>query len=230
MKEKYMWAAIVILIVLVLGLTGYIYKQKAFAKDDSAQQPQAELKAYPGKAEAQWEELEKWQEGVRKMLSRGDPLKDPDFDSFFGDRFFSRRFDPFAEMDRIHRRMSEEFRASERLLFDDYWGGWYGRRMRMDQFKTEVVRTDKEVTLIIHVPGLAAKTADINITNDRIRMGFSAKTAAEQKSAGGFMKSESSQSYVKIMPVPEGAETGTGKVEIDGERVKIKFALKKSGK
>lgn len=229
MNVKFLWAVIIFLALLVLAEAGYIYRQRSGVRD-AAERAELDQKGYSEKAmDAQWEELEKWHRKVRGQIGAGNPLLDPDFDGFFNDRFFGRKYSPFTEMERIHRHMMDTLRESERILFDDAWGKWYGRRMLMGQFAAEVTRTDREVALAIRVPGLAAKTANIDITDDRIKISFSAKTSSEEKSAGGFVKKGSSQSYLKIVPVPEDAVPGSGKVEMDGELVKIKFDRRKTG-
>lgn len=231
MREKYLWLAIIFLLLLTVGQACYIYERNALAKEISAPpsaQPEIYRKAYAEKAyDAQWEELEKWRGKVREQISQGFPLLDPDFDDFFNDRFFSGSVNPFAEMERVHRQVSGEFRDADKTLFDGYWDKWFQQRMKMGQFKTELTRTDKDVTITIRVPGLAAKTADINITDDRIRIAFSAKTSSEERSGEGIVKKETSQSYIKILPVPGDAVRGTGKVEIGKDEVKIKFERKK---
>lgn len=232
MREKYLWLAIAVLTALTLGQSCYIYERNLSAKEAFEKEPlRTEIhKSFQVEkaVDAQWEEFEKWRDRIQKQLNQGNPLLERDFDAFFNDRFFSGKFSPFTELERIHRQMSDEFEGAEKNLFEDYWDKWFGQRMRMGRFKTDILRTGRDVTIIIHAPGLDGKTAEINITDDRIRMFFSAKTASEEKSAGGTVKRESSQSYVKILPIPEDAEAGTGKVEIDGERVIIKFALKTS--
>ncbi|MHB0996041.1 MAG: alpha-crystallin domain-containing protein [Elusimicrobiales bacterium] len=228
MNVKLLWAAIIFLLLLVLAQAGYIYKQRSGPDDASAAPlltPDPRREAAP---DAQWEELEKWRAKVHKRLDSGEALLDPDFDDFFDDRFFGRRYDPFTEMHRIHRRMLDTLRESERTLFDDSWGKWYGRRMLMGRFSTEITRTDKEVAVAVSLPGLKAGTADINITDDRIKISFSAKTATEEKSGGGIAKRESSQNYVKILPVPGDAVPGTGKVKMEKEQVRIIFERKRT--
>lgn len=230
MREKYLWLAIIFLTLITVGQACFIYEQSAVANELSPPPVRPEIhKAGHAKqaADSQWEELEKWRGKVRGQLSRGVPLRDPDFDLFFDDSFFMFRLRPFYDIERIRRQLSEEFPEPEKNLFDSYWDAWFARRLRMGQFKTETARTGNEVVLTIHVPGLAAKTADINITEERIKMSFSAKTSSEEKSAGGLVRKESSQSYVKILPLPVDAEPGTGKVEVTGDRVEIKFAIKK---
>lgn len=149
MNIKFLWAAIIFLSLLVLAQAGYIYKQRSGADTASAKAALSQGEDQEKDLDAQWEELEKWRTNVHKQMNSGSPLLDPDFDSFFNDKFFGRRYNPFTEMERIHRRMLDTLRESERTLFDDSWGRWYGRRMLMGQFATEITRTDKEVTVAI---------------------------------------------------------------------------------
>jgi HSP20 family molecular chaperone IbpA len=230
MREKYLWLAIIVLTVLTLGQACYIYDQNAIAKDiyeELPGPPEIVQKGYSEKAyDAQWNELEKWRKRVREQINQGLPLAEPDFDDFFNDRFFAGRLNPFAEMERVRRQMSDEFRDMEKKLFDDYWDNWFEQRMMLGRFDIDVKTTEKAITLTLQVPGLSAKTADINITNDRIKIAFSARTSVEEKSAGGIVKRSALRSYLKILPVPEEAAPGTGKIETDGERVKIIFDRK----
>ncbi len=230
MREKYLWLAIAVLTVLTMGQACYIYEGKAVAKDITEQppvEPEIHQMGHAEKAsDSQWEELEKWRRTVREQINQGFPLSDRDFDVFFGDRFFTSRQNPFAEMERVRKQMSGEFRDSDKTLFDKYWEKWFEQRMMIDQFKAEISRTDKEITLTIQLPGLAAETAEISITNERIKLSFEAKAASERKTAGGLLRRESSQSYIKILPVPADAAAGTGKTEIEGDKVRIKFARK----
>ena len=228
MREKYLWLAISVLTALTLGQACYIYEEKAVAKEFMEEhppgQPEIHQQGHSAKAyEAQQEEFEKWRGRVREQINQGFPLLERDFDVFFGDRFFTGRGNPFAEMERLRRQLSGEFRDSDRTLFDGYWDKWFEQRMRLGRFKTEIGRTDREITLTISLPGLAGGSADVNIKEGRIKLSFQARSASGHKSAESLLKRESSESYVKIMPVPEDAVPGTGKVQIDGELVKIKF-------
>lgn len=232
MREKYLWLAIIFLLLLTMGQSCYIYEKSAVAKDISEPQPgrpEIYQKAYSEKAfDAQWEEFGKWRDRIRNELDRGNPLFEPDFDIFFNDAFFSRRPDPFAEMEQIHRQMSNVFQGSEKTTFEAYWDKWFSQRLVMGRFKTEIARSDSYVTLIIDIPGLAERTADIDITPDRIKISFSAAASSSESSAAGVIRRESAQTYIKILPVPADAVTGTGKVEIAAQQVRIKFERKRN--
>jgi HSP20 family molecular chaperone IbpA len=233
MREKYLWLAVGVLLALTLGQACYIYEEQVLAVENSSPppvQPDIQRSLYAEKSyDAQWEELEKWRDKVRASLGSGAPLLERDFDVFFNDRFFSGRFSPFTEMDRIRLEMSGQFGSSEKLLFNDYWDKWFEQRMRLREFGTDVARTDGAVTITIVIPGLSGETADVNITEDRIRISFSSKSGSEEKLVAGVVRKESYKSYVKILPVPADAAAGTGKVKVEGDRIAITFDLKKTG-
>lgn len=233
MREKYLWLVIAVLLVLTLGQSCYIYEQRVSAGENSGPpplQPDIHQRLYSEKSyDAQWEELEKWREKVHGQIGRGDPLLERDFDILFNDRFFSGKFSPFTEIERIRREMSGRFGRSERLLFDGYWDKWFEQRMLMGEFRTDIVRSGRDVTIGINIPGLAEDALDINITDERIKISFSARTGSAEDLPGGGVKSSSSRSYVKILPLPVDAVPGTGKVKVEGERVKIRFDLKNTG-
>ncbi len=232
MREKYLWLAVAVLTALTMGQACYIYEGKAVAKDITEQppvEPEIHRMAHTEKAsDSRWEELEKWRRTVREQINQGFPLSDRDFDVFFGDSFFAGRPGPFAEMERVRKQMSGQFRDREKTLFDGYWGKWFEQRMLMGQFRTEITRTPGEVTVTVQVPGLEGRTADVSVTEERIRLSFEAKASSAKKTADTMVKRASSQSYLKILPLPEDAVPGTGKVEIKGETVSIRFARKKS--
>lgn len=232
MREKYLWLAIAVLTALTLGQACYIYQEQAAAMDTSGPpglQPEVQNRLNAEKAhDSQWEELERWRARVQQQIGRGDPLLERDFDIFFNDRFFSGRLTPFTEMERIRAETSGRFGLSERLLFDGYWDKWFEQRMLFREFRTEVGRTDKDVTISVTIPGLSENTVDIDITDERIRIAFSAKTASGEKLIAGILKKETYRSFLKILPLPVDAAPGTGKIKVEGETIRIRFDLRKA--
>ena len=231
MREKYLWLVIAVLTALSLGQACYICERPAAAgevTDPPRQRAELLKMGYSEKAsDAQWEEFQRWRDRLQGRLDSGTPLLEPDFDAFFNDKYFSMRQEPFSEMEGIRKQLSDNVGQTEKPLFDSYWEKWFEQRMKMGQFRTELVRAGSEITLTIQVPGLAAGTAGADISGGRIKVSFSAKALSEQKGRGSAIVSESSQDYVKILPVPEDADAATGKVEISANRVTISFKQKK---
>jgi|GEM_PF-1089055 len=229
MREKYLWLAIAILTALTLGQACYIYEQKASAieiSDPPPVQPKIKQMAYADKAsEAQAEELEKWRKKVREQINQGGALLETDFDSYFNDRFFSGRPDPFADIQRVHSQMSSEFGNGKKTLFDGYWNKWFEQRLMPGQFNLDTATTDSDVTLTLRVPGL--KTADVDITKERIKIFLTTNASPEGKSGEALIKKTPPQSYIKILPIPADAVPVTGKARIEGDLIKIRFDRKR---
>ncbi|OGS14382.1 MAG: hypothetical protein A2234_10480 [Elusimicrobia bacterium RIFOXYA2_FULL_58_8] len=215
MSTKTLYGVIGLLLIACLGQAYYIYSKK----------PASPLAA----SRTDWpSRTDKLQQDVRQKLRKGEALQPALFDDFFNDEFFGRRFNPFAEMERMHRQMAEMFRESEKLQFDDSWGKWFSERIGMGEFKTAISRTDKNVVLAMTIPGVDGKNADININNDRIKISFTIRNVQDKKDSVA-MRSETSQSYVKIMPFPDDAVPGTAKTVMDKHTIIITFDKKTNG-
>lgn len=102
-----------------------------------------------------------------------------------------------------------------------------GDMFTSDGFKTAVTRTDKTVAVVIDVPGIDGKSLNLDITGGMIKMSYTAKTISVQKQAGREFRSETSSSYMKIVPLPQDAVSGTGKPAIEKDRVVITFDRKR---
>lgn len=215
MSTKVLYCVIALLLIACLGQAYYIHSKKTYSSVVSARTD------WPSRTD-------KLQQDVRQKLQKREALPPELFDAFFNDEFFGRRFNPFAEMERMHRQMAEMLGEPEKLQFDNSWGRWFSERIGMDEFKTSISRTDKNVILTMTIPGIDNKTADININTDRIKISFATKNVQDKKEGGGAIHSESSQSYMKIIPIPEDAVAATAKTEIKNSKVTITFD-KKSG-
>lgn len=213
MKEKYLWAAVAALALLSAGQAYYIFSHPRAAAPPAAR----------AAAQDPWKELDAWRKSVDERLRAKEPLAPPDFDSFFDEGFFRRRLSAFDQMERIHRQMLDSFLEPQRGAFGESWDKWFAERMKMGGFKTRVYGGKDEIVMLVEIPGLEKAKADISVTRDRVRLAFSTKSSSEEKAANGSVKSESSQSFVKILPVPDGADGENAKVSIMGESVRITF-------
>lgn len=228
MGEKTIRLAIAALAVLAAAATSYIFRENAAAKDVSMDPLQPEIRRdYTDKVYySQLEEMEKWRDKIRGRIDRGDPLLPPDFDLFFDDRFFAERQRPFAEMEEIRGQVERDLKTDAKALFNSYWDKWFEQRMKMGQFRTVISRSDHDLTLTIRIPGLAAGTADVSITADRIKISFVTRSVSEVASSGGMLRKETSQGYIKVLPLPEDAVPGTGKAETEDGSIRIRFDRK----
>jgi len=209
MRERILFFFIILLLFACAGEGHYIYAQKNSTG--------------PAKTEDWQSKTEKLYRDIQDSINKKEALSDKLFDDFFNDDFFGRRFIPFEEMEDVHRHITDMFGKEEKNVFDSSWDKWFSDRMGMEDFKTEIKRKDKKITVAIKIPGIDKKTAEVNINDSRIKISFTAKTVKEEKKAGSVTRSESLRSYVKILPVPQDAVPGTGKAQIEKDAVKIVF-------
>lgn len=153
----------------------------------------------------------------------GPDLMEPDFgpDSAGGfDEDFPamNNADPFSMLEQLRRQMHSGLGR----------GAFAGGDMfASDGFKTAVSRTDKAVAVVIDVPGIDGKSLNLDINGGMIKMSYTARTISVQKQAGREYRSESSSSYMKIVPLPQDAVSGTGKPSVEKDRVVITFDRKR---
>jgi HSP20 family molecular chaperone IbpA len=113
----------------------------------------------------------------------------------------------------------------EQSLFSRSYGDWFNSRMNVTNISPEVKTTEKEVILSFKIPGLDGESMNININKDRIRIAYDAKTITDKKDekGGSYLRSESSQHFEKIMPIPKGADAKDNRIVHEGDTVKIIF-------
>lgn len=226
MREKFTWLAIAALLLVTIYHACDQQRRSAAAKEMAGRplRPGREGAYADQAADSQWAEFKKWQGRVAERMERGEPLLPPDFDAFFGDAFFAGRKDPFAELERIRLLTSEELRGPGKGLFERNWDGWFEQRLRMGGFATSVEAAADGVTLTVRVPGLVPGSASAEFSRERIKLAFTAVGSAEIPSSGGKLRKESAQSYTKLLPVPEGAAPGSGRLETAGDKIRLRFS------
>lgn len=228
MKEKTLWTLVAVFALLSTGEAYYIFGGRR-AERPAAARAEAPNPAAPA-YQAPWKELEDWRKTLDSRLSGGGALNNRDFDSFFNDSFFRRRFTAFDQMERIHREMMSAFEGQKKREFGDSWDKWFSDRLGMNGFDTRVSRSGGKVLMTISVPGLDAGKAAVNVNRDRVRLSFTARSAGGEKNARGSVRSESEESFEKILPVPPGADGNTARVSVKGDTVTVTFAEKKQQK
>lgn len=172
-----------------------------------------------------WAEQDQWIEQARKNLLQGSPIPFKDFDALFNDRFFSHRRDPFAEMLEFQKRLDSELGKREKTLFGRSWSDWLGDRMDLAAIQEKTQETDKEVIVEVKILGLDKDSLKIDVNGSRIRVAYDAKKQEEKKDGNGreIFRSESVQSFEKIMPIPANADSQKSRIVKEGDVVKIVF-------
>lgn len=217
MTNKVLWYAVGLLGVACAGQAYHIHSQK-------------KVKDVRPVADDFRREQEKWFSQARENMFKGTPVPFRHFDELFNDEFFGRRFDPFSEIEDFNKKMGHLLPDNQRLLFGQSWKDWFHDRMDVAEIRPEIKTTEKDVTVSFKVPGLEGESLNIDVNNDRIRIGYDAKTVEEKKSDTGVSRSESVRHFEKILPVPEEAKAHTNRIVRDRNVVKIIFEKRPRGK
>lgn len=214
MTKTGLWCLVGALSVGCIGQGCYIYAQKNAEK--GARETGKERPRTP---------LEDWRAEAEKNLLKGGPFPFSRFDELFDDDFFSRRFDPFAEIEQFQSRFSPLLKEEQRSLFGRSWGEWFENRMGLGDLDPVVEDRGDKIVVSLKIPGAEDASLNVRINRDRIRISYDAKAVEEKKDESGKVvgRSESVRHFEKILPVPEGADPDTGRLERSKGAVEIIF-------
>ncbi|HQQ76167.1 MAG TPA: hypothetical protein PLB01_02340 [Thermoanaerobaculia bacterium] len=215
MGTRVPWGIAALLGVACLGEAGYIVTHRAAASSP------------PGRAVTQppQEDLDRWERRLRDEISRTGKLGDGDFDTLFGDDFFRRRFDPFAEVDRVRRKLEDGLEASERRLFSESFRNWFSKRMDLTGITTKIADQGKDVSVTFGIPGLDEDSVRFDVNASRIRLRYDARK--DVKKGGGDV--QTSETVEKILPLPSGADPNGFEVRKGKDEITLVFHRTKRG-
>ena len=115
------------------------------------------------------------------------------------------RWEPFAEMESLHRRMNRLF---ERFMpgGDGFFGLDFMPAAEMDE-------TDNEIHLKLEIPGMEAKDLDIEVTETSIDISGERKEESKTE-ARGMVRSEFSYGkFERVIPLPAHIQNDKVKAE-----------------
>jgi hypothetical protein len=202
------WGIAALLGVACLGEAGYIVTHRA-----AASSPSERAVAPPA------EDLDRWERRLHDEIARTGRLGDKDFDALFGDDFFRRRFDPFAEVDRVSRKLEDGLEASERGLFSSSFHDWFSKRMDLAGITTRIADQGQNVLVTFGIPGLDEDSVKFDVNANRIRFRYDARKDVKK----GGKDVETSEDVEKILPLPRGADPNGFEVRKGKDEITLVF-------
>jgi len=209
MRNRALVGVVALLAVACVVEAGYILVHRA-----NASAPERDVSARGAQ-----QDLDRWETRVRKQIERSGRLGDEDFDRIFGDDFFRRRFDPFAEIDRVRRRIEEGLEGSGRAAFGDSFQSWFSKRMDLAGIRTSVADEGRDVAVSFGIPGLDTNSVKFDVNANRIR--FRYDTRRDVKKNGADV--ETAESVEKVLPLPAGADPNGFEVRKGKDEVTLVF-------
>ncbi len=202
------WVIAACLGIACLAEAGYIVAHRA-----AASAPPGGAAALPAG------DFDRWDRHLHEEIARTGKLVDKDFDKLFGDDFFRRRFDPFAEINRARRRLEEGLAGPKRALFNSSFRDWFSKRMDLAGITTKIAEQGKDLTVTFGIPGLKEDSVKLDVNANRIRFRYEA--SKDVKKGGSDV--ETTESVEKILPLPDGADPNGFQVRKGKDEVTLVF-------
>lgn len=175
-------------------------------------------------------DIDGWIGRIANKLDSDKPVTAEDFDSVFGDSFFSGSQDPIGDLEKVQQRVNSRL-GEKSKKFNEPYGKWMNKRMAPADLNPEVVSDDEHVTVNLKTPENAADSMKVDIAQGRIKMNYEqVETRQETREDGSIASSSFSRRRSRVMAVPKGANPAKYRVSAANGRVSIIFDKLKKGK
>lgn len=167
---------------------------------------------------------------INGKLQSDKPVTEEDFDSIFGESFFSGSQDPIRDIELAQKRINDKLGAHKQV--SDSYGKWMQKKLSAADLNPEVVPDDEHITVNLKTPENAADSMKINIADSRIKLNYAqVETRQELKSDGTVESASFTRRRSRVLAVPRGANPAKYKVNSHKGGVSIVFdRLKKAKK
>ena len=150
------------------------------------------------------------------------------FDEFFNDEFFSRYDDPFQEMDRLRKKMSEHFKDLEKSFFHDSFDNkfkrWFKNRFGGGNASDITTREDdKFIYYELNMGNFSPQNMKIDIKDNMVKITGRITRTRENKENNTMSRSRYVSKFYRMFPVPKGTNADRAKIDVKGNRIIIKF-------
>ncbi len=173
------------------------------------------------------EQIKALQARVEQLESQNQPPADEGDDSWdYFNRRRPRRWDPFAEMDRMQAEMNRMFEHafSNRPMNS---GGMFSSSMGYN-YNVDMKETDDGYEITFDMKGLDKDKVDIQINSNSITIKGEHSSEDTEKGPNQFYQTQSFGSFMQTIPLPTDADTAGVKTEKKGDSLVITMPKKNS--
>lgn len=167
-------------------------------------------------------EVKTFEEMIKKEIEEQRKIEKEFFDSFFNDRFFSREYDPFKEIEEFRNRMNK-IMGNDEKIFSHYFNKWFDDRIGDSNIKVEEKETNKEYLLIIDLSAQKDKNISVEVKKDYIRLYREEKKEEEREKDNLKYKSYSSSKTERYISIPDNLRGKEYEIETEKDKITIKF-------
>jgi HSP20 family molecular chaperone IbpA len=149
------------------------------------------------------------------------------FDNFFDDEFFMRSRDPFQEMERMRKRMDEQFGdllnghdAGSGGIFERSFDDWFSLQFG-DRTAGSIQQEEDDDYVYYHLDLGESKVNEANLTVEGNYVDIFARV--EEKTEDAYSSSVSVSETRQRFPVPAGVDPASALVTHENNKITIRF-------
>ncbi len=167
--------------------------------------------------------VDAWIGDITRKLDSDKPMTAKDFDSVFGESFFTDSQDPIGDLEKVQQRVNARL-GDRKGKFDEPYGKWMGGKLSAADLNPEVSRDAGHVTVDLDAPKDAEDAMKVDIAGGLIKMSYTRQESRRVTNADGSVSSSSfSRTLRRAMAVPKGADPARYRVSAEKNRVRIIF-------
>ena len=162
------------------------------------------------------------EEMIKKEIEERRKIEKEFFDSFFNDKFFSREYDPFEEIEEFKKRM-ESIAGKNNLYFSEPFNEWLEMKTGDGDIKIERRDAPGEYTLAIDISNLRNKNLSVEVKNDYVKISYDSKKTGEEDRQNIKYRTYSAIRMEKYISLPESVRGKEHSIEKEKDKIIIKF-------
>lgn len=169
---------------------------------------------------------------IKKHIEESKRIEKEIFDSIFDDKFFSRDYNPFEEIDRFKNRIISILSNNRDLdIFNDSFSKWFSERIIstnniVDGFEIKTHENDKKYIVEIESKSDKNSNLSIDIKPEYIKISYEKKEINEKENNKTKISSSSYISSVKYFSLPSYIKGKEYNIEREGNKIIISFEKK----
>ncbi|MCX7641615.1 MAG: hypothetical protein N2Z20_03170 [Elusimicrobiales bacterium] len=170
-----------------------------------------------------------WDEFIKKHIQENNKIEKEIFDSIFNDKFFSKDYNPFEEIENFRKRMLKTFSDNNHLdIFNDSFSKWFEERILKENTisnEIEIKNKESENEYIIEIQNNIDKNSSVSVDvkQDYIKISYEKKNIDEKNEANVKSSFSSHIKSVKYFSLPPQIRGKDYNIETKDNKVIIKF-------
>lgn len=202
----------IVFLILVSGFSYYLGAKKA---EEKSMENSADRYYFP------FYSLDEIEKNIIKQIEKENRVMDEFFDDIFNDKFFSKDYDPFYEIERFHRKMFEMLDKNHRSIFDRSFNDWFNKRISLNNVKVKEYEDDKHYIFEISVD--KNKNYSVEVKNNYIKIYSNAENIKKEENKNSVYQSRVREQFVKYISIPKELAGKEYTVDLKEGKIIVKF-------